>query len=184
MRGENFVPCCDLNLPKAWRFGDHQQAAGQLRTRCDGHSTIRPGIGNNRRDLIRLTYGEPVSFRSCGSAQKEGRSSCHRTCLANPMGNLRSIAHLAAIAGGDIDLPRRYFADGGGHRVIVGLTPDETSEFEALDRRRGVPAAIAADGAASGIARWQELYVKHAMAWEAWMIASRGNRADSRQPAI
>ena len=31
------------------------------------------------------------------------------------------------------DSPRRYFVDGSGRRVLVGLTIEETSEFEALD---------------------------------------------------
>ncbi|WP_321576326.1 hypothetical protein [Bradyrhizobium barranii] len=29
--------------------------------------------------------------------------------------------------------PRRYFVDGGGRRVLIGLTPEETFEFERLD---------------------------------------------------
>jgi hypothetical protein len=31
------------------------------------------------------------------------------------------------------DSPRRYFVDGSGQRVLVGLTIEETCEFEALD---------------------------------------------------
>ena len=31
------------------------------------------------------------------------------------------------------DLPRRYFVDGSGQRVLVGLTIEETAEFETLD---------------------------------------------------
>ena len=99
------------------------------------------------------------------------------------MRNFRSTADLAAVAGDDIHLPRRYFADGGGRRVIVGLTPDETSEFEALDRRRGAPPAAAEDGAAIGIERWRELYAKHAMAWDVWMAASRADRRNSQRSA-
>jgi hypothetical protein len=30
-------------------------------------------------------------------------------------------------------LPRRYFVDGSGRRVLIGLTIEETSEFETLD---------------------------------------------------
>jgi hypothetical protein len=29
--------------------------------------------------------------------------------------------------------PRRYFVDRQGHRVLIGLSLDETAEFEALD---------------------------------------------------
>jgi len=68
--------------------------------------------------------------------------------------------------------------------VIVGLTPDETREFEALDRRRGAPATSVAAGTAVGIERWRELYAKHVVAWEAWMAASRRDQRDRRQPAI
>jgi hypothetical protein len=95
------------------------------------------------------------------------------------MRTLRSSPDLAAIVGGDIHLPRRYFPDGAGHRVIVGLTPDETSEFEALDRRGSASPPGADEGGATGIGRWQELYAKHAAAWDAWMTASRMEREKS-----
>ncbi len=29
--------------------------------------------------------------------------------------------------------PRRYFVDAQGHRVLIGLSFEETAEFEALD---------------------------------------------------
>ncbi|ULK95929.1 hypothetical protein [Bradyrhizobium sp. I71] len=71
--------------------------------------------------------------------------------------------------------PRRYFVDKGGRRVLIGLTFEETFEFERLDRQ---PAAdlpdsqVTRDG--SGLwhfagERWQELYSKHEGAWKAWM---------------
>ncbi|MBR0898164.1 hypothetical protein JQ616_24665 [Bradyrhizobium tropiciagri] len=65
--------------------------------------------------------------------------------------------------------PRRYVVDVSGRRVLVGLTLEETSEFEGLDsalpdgeeERQGlVPSA--------GEGRWLELYVKHDKAWIKW----------------
>ena len=65
--------------------------------------------------------------------------------------------------------PRRYVVDVSGRRVLVGLTLEETSEFEGLDAalpdreghgQRLVPSA--------GEGRWLELYVKHDKAWIKW----------------
>lgn len=78
------------------------------------------------------------------------------------------------------DSPRRYFVDGHGRRVLVGLTIEETVEFERLD---GL--AILNGGnvfwqepdlpAANPQKRWLELYTKHDSAWAQWM-------AERRQP--
>ena len=79
------------------------------------------------------------------------------------------------------DSPRRYFVDGHGRRVLVGLTIEETVEFERLD---GL--AILNGGnvllwqepdlpAANPQRRWLELYTKHDSAWAQWM-------AERRQP--
>ncbi|MGY3446672.1 MULTISPECIES: hypothetical protein [unclassified Bradyrhizobium] len=65
--------------------------------------------------------------------------------------------------------PRRYVVDVSGRRVLVGLTLEETSEFEGLDsalpdrEEQGqglVPSA--------GEGRWLELYDKHDKAWIKW----------------
>jgi hypothetical protein len=76
--------------------------------------------------------------------------------------------------------PRRYFVDGGGRRVLIGLTLEETFEFERLDSQ---PAADGPDGQVdcngsvrrhvAGEQRWQELYAKHEGAWKAWMAQNR-----------
>lgn len=76
--------------------------------------------------------------------------------------------------------PRRYFVDGGGRRVLIGLTLEETFEFERLDSQ---PAVHFSDGQLSsdqgvrrrvaGEQRWQELYAKHEGAWKTWMAQSR-----------
>jgi hypothetical protein len=78
------------------------------------------------------------------------------------------------------DSPRRYFVDHAGRRVLVGLTVEETSEFETLD---SLAAANHPSGhvlwQGSGFAargqdqRWLELYTKHKEAWSRWMADRR-----------
>ncbi|UPT95286.1 hypothetical protein J4G48_0039685 [Bradyrhizobium barranii subsp. apii] len=65
--------------------------------------------------------------------------------------------------------PRRYFVDGGGRRVLIGLTPEETFEFERLDSEQ---AQVAPD---AGERRRLELYEKHE---GAWMAQSRTERRE------
>jgi hypothetical protein len=75
--------------------------------------------------------------------------------------------------------PRRYFIDDDGRRVLIGLTFEETFEFERLDHLSGLhdaghvlwdpwdrPASQAAQ-------RWLELYSKHDRAWLQWMERTR-----------
>lgn len=81
------------------------------------------------------------------------------------------------------NFPRRYLANGEGHRVIVGLTPDETSEFEALDRHQGDPLHGAAATDRPVMTRWLELYAKHATAWDDWMRQRKVDRDDDPPPA-
>ncbi|RXT47731.1 hypothetical protein [Bradyrhizobium betae] len=77
--------------------------------------------------------------------------------------------------------PRRYFVDAGGRRVLIGLTPEETFEFERLDSGQ-VPGEVqaASDGRGlrpdAGERRRLELYEKHEGAWKAWMAQSRAER--------
>ena len=54
--------------------------------------------------------------------------------------------------------PRRYIVNDDAQRVLVGLTPQETLEFEALD-----------EWPARDERRWRELYSKHENAWRKWM---------------
>jgi hypothetical protein len=82
--------------------------------------------------------------------------------------------------------PRRYYVDKNGHRVLIGLTVEETFEFETLDE---IP-PVADDGSiawksAEGMPttereiRWLELYTKHANAWTLWTLR-RGNGVSTR----
>ncbi len=84
--------------------------------------------------------------------------------------------------------PRRYFPDKSGQRVLIGLTIEETSEFETLD---SLPASHATGGHVAGYAcgitttmrqeRWFELYAKHSAAWTVWLAETC---ADRRQTLI
>ncbi|QAU48773.1 hypothetical protein [Bradyrhizobium guangzhouense] len=79
--------------------------------------------------------------------------------------------------------PRRYFVDAQGHRVLIGLSSDETAEFEALDLSSiegSVPQATGdiGDGVvADNEVRWLELYLKHEGAWRTWITESRAEQA-------
>ena len=79
--------------------------------------------------------------------------------------------------------PRRYFVDGDGRRVLIGLTLDETFEFETLD---SLPALDESENYVAwdenGIPtttqekRWLELYGKHDKAWRQWMVEAYADR--------
>jgi hypothetical protein len=78
--------------------------------------------------------------------------------------------------------PRRYFVDIDGQRVVVGLTIEETLEFEALDSLVAAGSGIGnslreEDSAPAGKQerRWLELYAKHEQAWRKWMADRRAN---------
>ncbi|MDH2380206.1 hypothetical protein [Bradyrhizobium sp. CER78] len=99
--------------------------------------------------------------------------------------------------------PRRYVVDVSGRRVLVGLTLEETSEFEGLDtslpvldgegrggeaQDREAQDREAQDREASGAepmpsaveGRWLELYHKHDKAWIKWKADLRaGQERDS-----
>lgn len=79
--------------------------------------------------------------------------------------------------------PRRYFVDASGRRVLIGLTVEETFEFEQLDGEPSPTQTLRhpAHGdngrwQAAGDRRWLELYEKHEGAWKAWMAQSRTER--------
>jgi hypothetical protein len=80
-------------------------------------------------------------------------------------------------------LPRRYFVDEQGRRVLIGLTIEETFEFETLDSlpaldEAGKHVAWDEDGAPTTPRekRWLELYSKHDRAWRLWMVKTAADR--------
>ncbi|WP_448041470.1 hypothetical protein [Bradyrhizobium liaoningense] len=81
------------------------------------------------------------------------------------------------------DAPRRYFIDAQGHRVLIGLSLEETAEFEALALSPNETVQVASEicvseGAAPATEiRWLELYSKHEGAWRAWIAQSQAERA-------
>lgn len=89
--------------------------------------------------------------------------------------------------------PRRYVVDVSGRRVLVGLTLEETSEFEGLDtslpvldgegrdREARDQEALGAEPMPSAVeGRWLELYHKHDKAWIKWKADLRaGQECDS-----
>jgi hypothetical protein len=82
------------------------------------------------------------------------------------------------------DSPRRYFVDGHGQRVLVGLTIEETVEFERLDGLATLSGGnVLWQGAdlpaANRQKRWLELYTKHEAAWAQWMAERRPLRNEN-----
>ena len=74
--------------------------------------------------------------------------------------------------------PRRYFVDAVGRRVLIGLTIEETQEFERLDLAQSEQStSVAGKAAVASLGlddqRWLALYEKHDSAWRSWM-GSRG----------
>lgn len=81
--------------------------------------------------------------------------------------------------------PRRYFVDAQGRRVLIGLSLDETTEFEALDLSPLQAAAVSSGvgigepAGGAGEVRWLELYAKHEGAWRTWIMQSRAEQAQA-----
>lgn len=80
------------------------------------------------------------------------------------------------------DAPRRYFVDAQGHRVLIGLSLEETTEFETLDLAPNGTQIVAEAGRGTGPVavddvRWFELYSKHEGAWRVWIAQSQVGRA-------
>lgn len=69
-----------------------------------------------------------------------------------------------------INAPRRYVLDDGRRHVLVGLSPEETVEFEQLESQVSGN-RLASDDCDSwqlqNEQRWQALYSKHDDAWRA-----------------
>lgn len=82
--------------------------------------------------------------------------------------------------------PRRYFVDKDGRRVLIGLTIEETFEFETLD---SLPALDEGGGhlawddegkpTTTREKRWLELYNMHDKAWREWMVKTHVDQCKS-----
>jgi hypothetical protein len=77
--------------------------------------------------------------------------------------------------------PRRYFVDAVGRRVLIGLTQEETFEFERLDSLAPNDEHGRQLRPATGEERWLELYAKHEGAWKAWIEQSRAEQGFANQ---
>jgi hypothetical protein len=80
--------------------------------------------------------------------------------------------------------PRRYHCSDGHHHTIIGLTGDETSEFERLDQQLPLDHSgnVSWDferGPKTEVEkRWLELYRKHETAWNEWLDPIKVAAAD------
>jgi hypothetical protein len=61
--------------------------------------------------------------------------------------------------------PRRYYIDDDGRRVLIGLTVEQTREFELLELPEPSPGI---NQAPFNHGRWHALYRLHQRAWEIW----------------
>jgi hypothetical protein len=70
-----------------------------------------------------------------------------------------------------------YVFDSHGNRLLVGLTLEETREFERLDALIAslVPTSYFSTGYSSNGIRWLELFEKHEAALEAFRSGPRPN---------
>ena len=75
--------------------------------------------------------------------------------------------------------PQRYCVDKDGHRILVGLSVQETFEFETLDDIAPLDETGARIAWSEGVPttsremRWLELYQKHDAAWKALAAGTR-----------
>jgi len=73
-------------------------------------------------------------------------------------------------------LPKRYRIDENGHRVLLGLSNEETFEFETLDNQAPLDETGMVIAWRDGVPitnrekRWLELYQKHDEAWRKMFI--------------
>jgi hypothetical protein len=72
--------------------------------------------------------------------------------------------------------PRRYYINEQGQRILVGLSVEETFEFETIER---LQPADESDLVASDTIRakhWLELYIKHENAWIIWAAENNSRK--------
>jgi hypothetical protein len=89
--------------------------------------------------------------------------------------------------------PRRYYIDDEGRRVLIGLTVEQTREFElfeAPDSSFEIQIGISASSdptQSNHRKRWLELYLLHQDAWEIWRSKSSEadlSKATTRRPPL
>jgi hypothetical protein len=72
---------------------------------------------------------------------------------------------------------RRYYRDEQGRSVLIGLTFEETSEFEGLEGSVAANSSEHPFWAGEALfesqmgRRWNDLYLKHQTAWELWRVS-------------
>jgi hypothetical protein len=72
---------------------------------------------------------------------------------------------------------RRYHRDAQGRSVLIGLTFDETTEFETLEANAANSPnhpfwSGEAPPGSEPECRWTDLYLKHETAWKIWRVGS------------
>jgi hypothetical protein len=83
-------------------------------------------------------------------------------------------------------LPKRYGVDENGRRVLLGLSVEETFEFEALDDLAPLDETGMALDWRDGVPltdrekRWLQLYQKHDAAWRT-LLANRVGKRTKRK---
>jgi hypothetical protein len=84
-------------------------------------------------------------------------------------------------------LPKRYSTDKNGHRVLIGLTIEETFEFETLDDFPPLDENGDHVGWSDGVPittrekRWLELYQKHHEEWKTMVAEKYARRPTKRR---
>lgn len=86
-------------------------------------------------------------------------------------------------------MARRYHIDAQGRSVLIGLSHEETREFETLEQASPADAdgnpfwSFEGEPNTADERRWLELYRKHQRGWESWTANVRilAPRATARQ---
>jgi hypothetical protein len=103
----------------------------------------------------------------------------HSSPAAAPTRRALYLVETAALEQSDLS-PRRYHVVERGRRVLVGLSAEETLEFEKLEQSPPLDdnglVAWSSEGAPITVRekRWLELYIKHDGAWKRWIAENKG----------
>jgi hypothetical protein len=77
---------------------------------------------------------------------------------------------------------RRYYINEQGRRILIGLSVEETFEFETLERLPPTDGSGQVAWSAEGCLtttrekRWLELYIKHDNAWKIWAAENNSRK--------